>query len=254
MTDWQAYLDGSLSEQDKAAADARLAADAAARAELDGLKEFTSKLRDSALAEAVPVDRLQAGMRSALRPTGVFGTNVRPGVAAAMAACLVLVALAVNFAAVLKNPIPVGNGTSSGGYPGPIAIDLRKSAFVGALDGSDPKTAAAWATKTVHYNVPPVDLQSVGATMTKTECGGCWIAYHFDYEGSDYTLYGRRETGGLAKATTLQCGSDVALYLVQDGVAWYAKNGMTYVLKGGDSAGRESLAKIASDQTQLAAF
>lgn len=256
MKDWQAYLDGTLSGDELVQAEEILKNDPGARAELNGLKAFRDQIKSSSLAEAVPTGKLENNLHQALALSGVFGTRVSPGSAAAIAACLVLLACAVTVKQVVLDKVPVGDPVASNAPIGPndLDLDLRKSEFVDELAGSDTRAAAKWATKTVHYAVPVINLDKIGAGMTKIECGGCWVAYHFSSGGSDYALYGRKEHGALDRSPTLRCGSTVEIYQVKDGLAWYGKDGMTYVLKGGNANGRETLAKAASTQTDSPVF
>ncbi len=58
--DWYAYLDGTLSADERVIADQTLAEDANAKGQLNEVREFLASIRREGLSEEVPLSRLQA--------------------------------------------------------------------------------------------------------------------------------------------------------------------------------------------------
>lgn len=128
MIDWQAYLDGSLSPEEKARADAALQESEAARRELDGLRSFVASVKEASLSERVPFDRLEAMIPAAKRTW-----NWRwAGAGLAAAAVLTIAFFAAN----------------------------RPKSFVtrDIIETTDPVVAANWVQPMMPFKVPAIDL------------------------------------------------------------------------------------------------
>lgn len=211
--------------------------DPAARAELDGLKAFVARTRKDGQAVIVPVTRLEGilgGVVGHGAPRGIFGTKIRPSVAAVAAVLMILVSWAV-----LRPPVIVGETLPT--------VDLRKSAFVARNSISDPVQAAVWAQKTNGKSAPVVSLASLGVQLTGEECGGCWVAYGLRFKGEDFVLYARQESGAFKGLKAASCGTN-AIYEVHNGTGWYGPGGMTYILTGGSHGARTELAQNACQE------
>jgi|GEM_PF-5064157 len=152
--DWQAYLDGSLTPEERTRAEQILAESEDARREVDGLKSFLSTLREAALNERVPMDRLEALIPAATKPRWNWRLA---GVGLAAAATIALFLL-----------IPRGPN---------VHDDL--------IETSDPVVAANWVQPLMPFKVPPIrlggDRPLVLLHHTRTSC-----CFDFRVKGSIY--------------------------------------------------------------------
>jgi len=127
--DWQAYLDGSLSPEDRARAETALRESESARRELDGLRAFVGSVKEAALSERVPYDRLDALMPKS-KPQRRW--NWRIGAVGLAAAAVLVVAF----------------------------IATRPKAYIHdeSIETSDPVVAANWVQPMMPFKVPAIDL------------------------------------------------------------------------------------------------
>lgn len=242
--DWQAYLDGSLIQQEQLRADELLRQDPSAQAELDSLKNFREQIKKAGLGEAVPTSRLEANLRQIVREnrTPWFARFSFLGpVAAAIVALAVIVNVPTNFRTVDQ---PSSNQVVAS------TLDLRLSPFVASMAVHDPQKAAEWTASKVHYPTPVISLASLkGSELEGAECGQCWMAYRVQYQGEKYIIYGRHESDRFAKKKCMMAQGNVHLYEYTDGLAFRGKNDMTYLVKGGTKEGRMAIVKAACEET-----
>lgn len=242
--DWQAYNDGSLEPEQMQRADAILAEDLNAKAELDGLRNFLREVKNQGLAEPVPSDRLREALKKTIRenrtPWHARPTFWVPAGAAAIAI------LALTFV----NPIRPINSYQ----PLPVAaqeIDLRLSEFQAAAPIHDPEAAARWANEKTKKPAPVVTFANLsGITFDGAECGFCWMAYKITYKGQQYTVYGRQERDRYTDKLPASTCEGGTLYHFKDGIGWRGEGNMSYAVKGGTPEGRQAIAESAITECQ----
>lgn len=208
--DWGAYLDGSVTDAERARIETLLASSEAARADFEGFKEFRAALRNAALADPVPIERLEALLAKAAgrKSRSVFA----PRVAFALAAAAAILALI---------------GWRTWFYDPMLPLVMRVGA---SLETSDPVSAAQWVSQRTGWHVPVVTLAGMGQFIG-VELGDDWFCYDFDVRGRRVHLFmhsDKERFNGL-KATEV---ANHRLFL-GDGVGWTCCH-LAYVLKGAD--------------------
>lgn len=160
--DWQRYIDGVLTPEEKVVADGLLRSDPSARRELEGLKEFKRALRESALREPVPMKRLNQALAVATGRGANPRTILRPALLAAglLAATALAVVFALNY-----DPNP---------YDFP---PMKRERFTSAT------AAHAWAEKETGLELLFVDLAPMGRTVG-AHVNGASACFDFDVDGT----------------------------------------------------------------------
>ncbi len=250
---WQAYLDGSLSQEDQAIAEQLLLSDPKAKSELQGLIDFKNSLKSACLEEVVPYSNLNRFLNETVKANKV-PWYAKPMFMVPTAIAAVALASAVVLFSPQQSPLEIPSTvTAQDNTRSNRVIDLRKSPFQARKSTPDSKLAAHFAAEKLHRSVPVVSLASIpGATLEEVECGYCWLAYKFKYKNEEYTLYGRHESQsfeGINPIPADQCDSKQSFYKTKDGIGWECAGGMTYVLKGGNSDGQLILAQAAAKET-----
>ncbi len=167
--DWQAYLDGSLTESEQRAADQLLLSDPQARRELEGLENFVSTIRNVGLSEEVPLTRLaaylpQTGSRKSWLPRLSWAMGLA---ATAIAAILIVPQM-------LANP------------------DSGNEIYT-----SDPIAATSWAEKKLRMDIPIMDLGQ-DAELFYVHEGKEKCCFDYRVKGDTYHVNVRRDNRGIA--------------------------------------------------------
>lgn len=194
--DWQAYMDGSLRDSERVAAEQMLLSDPKARRELEGLENFVSTIRNVGISEDVPMERLSALLPSSKEqakrswiPRLAFGATM--AAAAAMAAILI----------------------------GPrLGANERNE-----LETNNPVTATAWASKHLQMDIPVMDLGS-GAELFLVHEGKDKCCFDYKVHGDTYHVNVRPDNRGMkleGEPVTLQTGVPAGM---ARGVRWREKN------------------------------
>lgn len=232
--DLQALLDGALDPETKAQAEAAIAQDPALQAELEGLVAFRQTLREAALAEPVPHIALQSALRRAApRPAPRWVTW------GAVAACAAIALAIVS---------PLTNPASTNTVDDLPRVVLAKSPLVDHADFTDPEAGAQWLRGNAPFPPPRITLATLDASLASVECGYCWLAYEFKYEGQTYTITGRIESRAFDDAPEVQLGNKTG-FKTADGIGWYCRGGMAYQVTGGTPEGRRAVATAAAQET-----
>jgi hypothetical protein len=208
--DWGAYLDGSVSDEERKRIEALLSSSQEARSDFEGFKEFRSALRKAALADPVPIDRLEALLQKAAGQKRRFMFAPR---------------LAFSFAAAAA--LFVFLGWRLWFYDPMLPVVLRAGE---SLAISDPVAAAQWVNERTGMHAPVVRLAGMGR-LIGVEIGDDWFCYDFEVRGQTVHLFMHSDKArfdGLA-ATEVQ---NHRLFLGR-GVGWTCCH-LAYVLKGAD--------------------
>lgn len=234
---FQDYADGRMEAEARAEFESHLANDSSLNAEYQAFLEFRSSVRSAGLQEQVP--NLQPMLAQICRPKPVFWRSKAFTWTASAAVCFIA------FYTFAQSPMV---NPSTGIQAAAATIDLTKSPLQNHWHVSDPAEAAEAMRKSIKCPVPVLKLDGLGASMVSAECGSCWIAFDLEYQETPYTIFGRRERGGLDGGKTVDF-ENKKLFVFPDAVGWYCTQGMTYVIKGGTPDARLAIAKIACKET-----
>lgn len=234
----QDYIDGQMSQSERANFEAQLASDASLRAELEACMAFKAAVKSAGLTEPTP--NLQPMLANICRPQVSFWRTKGFTWSASALACFAIVFTVAQS--------PLVNPTAGVKEVSAATISLEKSPLRYHWHESDPAKAAALIRANMKCPVPVLTLDGLGANLISAECGSCWIAFDIEYQGSVYAIFGRRESGGL-DAGRLQKFEEKELFVFNDAVGWYCEGEMTYIVKGGNAAGRLAIAKYACKET-----
>jgi len=215
--DWQAYLDGSLNAPERAAAEQELLKNPDAARELQGLEDFISLIRQQAMADEVPIDRLQylipkAAARPERRKWPVLGWAGGLAVAATVTAIL------------------LNSGTSD-------SFDLITN---------DPAVASRWASSKLEVAVPRMDL-GPDAELFYVHEGAEKCCFDYRVGGKVYHVnLGRRpnELNLQGRAVKLATGQTA---FVDRGIRW-SQSGYSLYVVGPDMAVSRQLADRTSER------
>lgn len=194
--DWQAYMDGSLSDSERVVAEQMLLSDPKARRELEGLENFVSTIRNVGISEDVPMERLNA-LLPAYKKQAKRSWIPRLAFGATMAA-------AAAMAAILIAPRILGPERNE-------------------LETSNPVTATAWAAKHLQMDIPVMDLGS-GTELFLVHEGKGKCCFDYKVHGDTYHVNVRPDNRGMkleGQPVTLQTGVPAGL---GRGVRWREKN------------------------------
>ncbi|MBS1707144.1 MAG: hypothetical protein JSS65_00320 [Armatimonadetes bacterium] len=230
--DWQAYEDGSMDAATRQAADQLLAGSESARAELQSLRALRESLRTAALAEPVPVEKLQSALKSVCqKQTAVRRRFYWSG--AGLAAAALIVAFLVD-------------------QSKPRIADVAGPALATNTSVTQPKEVRSWLVKETGMPVPEIRLAGLQtASISGASHGRDWVAWNVDYHGAKYKIYGRQCRDWFTKAREV---NDYLKPMFVDGrhVGWYCAAGMAYVVMGGTEEGRYEIARKACLETPSA--
>lgn len=221
--DWQAYLDGSLSVEDRAAADQMLASDPDSRAELDGLRSFVDQIRVQGRAEVVPtITAAELLNRPKINRTSPLARL------AVAAACLALAFFLINN--VLLDPDRPN----------------RKWWASGWLATNDATNARTWLRTKVDQFMPDVDSPD-GAKLKGACFGDDWACLVYEKSGDQYRLYASQDSERFINAEEVPTSPSLPpLYNTRRGTGW-VQNSTAFYIDGPQPSVRESIAtKIAS--------
>lgn len=214
-TDWDAYLDGSMSAADRESLDSRLAQEPALARELVGFKAFKAAVHGAGTAVSVPVERLDQALTAASRPVpGAGKPAIRWAVRLAPVAAVVVALAAVYW------PQPIQRQPSD-----PVAIG--GTAFA-AIDVKDPVQAAKWIFEQTGIPVPALTLGRLG-NLSHARHGKTWARLDYGVEGHTVHLYvSMSDTFEGAATTDIQ---GYRFYRGAHGFGW-RENGLSYYANG----------------------
>lgn len=218
--DWQAYLDGSLNESERAAADQLLLSDSSARRELDGLQNFVSTIRNVGQAEEIPLARLTALLPEAKKKSSPAWFRQVGWLAGAAAAAVIAVLL-------ISPPIPAKGSRNSELYT------------------SSPATATTWAIDKLKMDLPIMDLGS-DAELFYVHEGKGKCCFDYKVHGDTYHVNVRPDNRGIAlegRQIKLRTGVPAG---VDRGVRWREKK-MEFFIVGPNPNVSVDLANRTSD-------
>lgn len=194
--DWQAYMDGSLTDSERVAAEQLLLSDPKARRELEGLENFVSTIRNVGISEEVPMERLSALLpsskgqsRKAWIPRLAWGATF----AAAAAVATIL-----------------------------IAPRLGQEESRGELYTNNPIAATSWASQKLKMDIPVMDLGK-DAELFFVHEGKGKCCFDYKIHGDVYHVNVRPDDRGIeleGKPVTLQTGVPAGM---GRGVRWREK-------------------------------
>jgi len=234
----QSYIDGRMDAAERAEFEIQLATNPALKAEVDAYTHLKDSVRMVGQSETVP--NLQPMLAAICRSKQPIWRTKGMGWSLAGIACFAIVF------SVTRSPVV--NPTVSVRYASAATIDLVKSPLQNHWHESNPQKAAELVRNSMHCPTPVISLEGIGASLKSAECGSCWMAFDIEYQDEIYTLYGRKESGGLDAGKPEAYGNKT-LYWMKGAIGWYCEGGMTYVLKGGTPEGRQAIAKQACKET-----
>lgn len=217
MTDWQAYLDQSMSSADRAAAEHLLATDPSARAELEGLRAFIKEVRKAGQRELVPATRVAdivGGPNRSKKLPFLVGKLAFAGLAAA---------LLVNY--VLLDPDrPNREWWSSGWY---VTSDATK--------------ARNWLRgKSIEF-MPDVPSPA-GAELQGACYGGDWVCFVYRKNGDQYRLYSSTDSDRFVSGKMIATSpNEPALFHTGRGTGWM-QGGSAFYIDGPNPKFRDEMA------------
>lgn len=234
----QSYIDGRMDAAERTEFETQLENNPTLKAEVDACAQLKDSVRIAGLSETVP--NLQPMLADICRSQQPLWRSKALRWSLAGVACFAIVF------SVARSPVV--NPSVSVQYASAATIDLVKSPLENHWHESNPQKAAELVRNSMHCPTPVISLEGMGASLKSAECGSCWMAFDIDYKDATYTLYGRKESGGLDDGKQEAYG-DKTLYWMKDAIGWYCEGGMTYVLKGGTPEGRHEIAKQACKET-----
>lgn len=222
--DWQAYLDGGLSPDERAGADSLLKSEEWARRELDGLNTLRAALKQASLHQTPDsgrAERVLSGLsRSApSRARWVFGFAVT---------VLVIIGAFLGWRAYTFDP---------------FRLDLTAAREIVPM--SSPQVAAQWVRTRTSFPAPTLPLGG-RARIVGSRYGDGWACYDYEIDGVTYYLYmSPRDsfTGDILRSV------DGARLYVAKGIGWRAGD-LSFYLRGGSEKERISLAIVASREIE----
>lgn len=225
--DWQAYEDGSLSNEERAQAEMILQTDRQARAELDGLREFREAIKRAGQSEAVP----QKTLDEMLKRTA--STHSRPS-----RTLFLPIGLAVAAAVIL------------GLVVGPKLLDqVNPAPKEAVMASSNPQELQTWLVSNTHQPAPLITAQGCGARLVDGKYGPGWIAWDIEMNHQTYSIVGKKKSAwNLSNLAETQYQGSTYL-LKGDDVGWECELDMVYFVSGGTSQGRLEVARAARRET-----
>lgn len=212
--DWDAYLDGTMTLDDRKAIDARLAEDPALLRELEGFKAFRAAIRQAGMSVAIPEDRLQRALASTVQkpaapPHLKWALRLSPLVAIAIVAAMVY--------------WPQGGRDMSGD-----GFAFVHTPAIEAITVSNPRQAAKWIFERTTIPTPPVTMGSTGKLFA-ARCGEGWGRFDFGVRGHTVNIY-------VAMSDTFQESAKVSIggftyYRGATGLGW-RDNGLSFYADG----------------------
>lgn len=222
--DWGAYIDGSVSPEERETIESKLQSCDITRSDFEAFKDFRAAIRRAALAEGIPDRRLESMLRE------ISSRNQRSPSWFLRFAPMVAVLAALAFFA-LK---PRDQALSMAKHP---------KAFAQLLT-SQPEEAADWVLAKTSMKTPVLRLSGV-AKIVSVQFGSGWACYDYNAQGElvciqmtedDTPLSGSKRES--IKGTTVY---------VDKALSW--KSGrFTFHLNGGSEALRREIARAAIDE------
>ena len=218
---WQAYLDGSMSAEERRQADQLLRESAEARAELEALRSYLAVTKAAFTADSVPVSRLQVKLSEAAseaKRTPLFALRT----AIITIACAGILFMAAKTWREMTAPV--------------TSLDVVTSPQVRELMPSNATQAAEWTREYVPFYVPVVELQPK-AQLVGVHLGERWACFDYQYDSSIFHLAMTDEPPATARS-----GEMLGIYpelqvreqpRAREGIA-FCKGSLHFYLKGGN--------------------
>lgn len=217
MIDWQAYLDQSMSPEDRAVADQLLATDPRARAELEGLRAFIKVLREAGRRELVPATRVGDILESP-QPNRKLPFLVGKLAFAGLAA-----ALLVNY--VLLDPDRPNREWWSGGW----------------YASNDATKARNWLRDKSTEFMPDIPSPA-GAELQGACFGSDWVCFVYRKNGDQYRLYSSTDSDRFVSGKMIQTSpTEPALFHTGRGTGWM-QGGSAFYIDGPNPKFRDEMA------------
>jgi hypothetical protein len=240
MMDWQSYEDGSMSEEQRKAADELLRTSEEARRELAGLQSFRKAVRQAALQERPPMDRLAAGLKQVTQqaPPRRVSWNAVRGFGLAAAACLALAAVFIfqNQASAPQPPVAVAEE----------AFDPSPTPALAQVQVRSAAQAAAFLREESGLKVPTVSLAGM-ASPEGAAYGKGWCCYDFKVDGQVVHIYIRPKDGSLGGKPAFD-HKGMPMFR-QGGIGWNC-SGWTYFVSGAPDDVLRKVAGAVCDETR----
>lgn len=224
--DWNDFENGRLLPAEMKAAEDLLATDELARRDHAAFLEYRMTLRQAALAEPTPTDRLEGMLRKA-----VPARRVWPRWASFAGAGLSLIAAAV----FVPRMLPSADSTPK------LDSAIQAIDRIAELKTSDPREASNWVRANSAVPAPTYRLTGL-ATMTGAEVGRGWVAYDYNCGGKPVRLVIRKRGEHPKDAATTTVGN--TKFFVGKAVGWECPS-CYYEVVGCDEGTRWKLAKAA---------
>ena len=214
-TDWDDYLDGTMSASQRETLNERLISDATLAKELEGFKAFRSALRDAGLQVGVPSGRLEGALAATVAKPAVPAPGMKW-----MLRLSPLVAVAI-VAAIVYRPEGARQALVD-----PVAIG-QSSAYA-ALQTTDSNAAAEWIFEKTQIPTPALTMGTVGK-LSGARHGKDWGRFDFAVQGHTVHVY-------VAKSDTFEGAATVSVrgfnyYRGSNGYGW-RDNGLSFYADG----------------------
>lgn len=242
--DWQAYLDGSLPDEEMESTKQLLETSDEAKAEVESLQAFIDTLRGESLQVEVPTDQILARFSAAVQepiaqPTESSASNRHdlPKLFLWLAPLAAAAVIAIGLSRTQEEPAPqvvAQNGGSSVNTQ--IAFSLGKSA---PIDGStfNEYTSAFAHVKQSVSNPPPINATALGKVV-RSDRGSNWGCIDYLIDGKLYCV-SIQPIPGFLRACNLK-GEPVVV--VAGHGAGYVKGPVSIWVSGADQGKTEKIA------------
>ena len=225
--DWQEYEDGSMTPEMRKIADELLKTDPKAQEELEGLRSFRKSIRKACMTEPVPEHKLRKILRSIVAPASGQGFSLKR------------LMLPVGVAAALAALAWAAFGPSS-----TIDPSVEQTLVV-----SNSTEAAAFAAKRAGFDVPPITLAGLKATLEGTHCKDGFACFDFRVDGVLYHVTMQTSPAGLDDGTVKRHeGRD--FQICPKGVRWEC-NEVNFMVMGGNEEMRWKIAETAAREASI---
>jgi hypothetical protein len=227
-TNWQAYEDGSLTQEELARAEERLQKEPSALEELNGFRAFREETRRQGLTEDIPAKDLNRLLKEVVRserpPKRVSWMRLSWVTA-------VLVLIAGGLLWWKHDP-----------------MEFATTPTLATLESTETKEAEAWIRGKTGYSVPDFLFPpEATVVMARQGANNEWACLDFMHDGKIYFLY-MKKNGDSLGSTPSRVFNGNAFYEGQ-GVGWKTPT-LSYYLKGGTREERWNFATHLAPQSR----
>ncbi len=217
---WQGYEDGSLSQEETLAAEKSLSQDPTAKRELAGLRGFVRRVRESAIKEPIPLNRLEAGLRA----IGHRRTVGLPRLAWISAIVVVAAVLVASIASLIE--------------PGAKEWSDEAQEFSSEIE------AQRWARDKSGLTIPTMTLGSIGQIRSAHAHPG-WACYDYTVNGSEIHIGVAAGSCGTSDYERVETEHGTLLIDTLGQVVRFEKDSLTFTVRGGTAEDRLLVSKSA---------